>query len=326
MRTSEAELEHEIFTGSDDPAPGGAPGGGDDSSPVPGVSDDKAEIDRMASQAIQSLVTGKMPPDISAPRQGAPAAPAAPAAPQETIEEKVARLERERDEAIRRADGTLRDLQQTRRAGQPQAPQAQPGQPGQPQQPTQSLADRLFAEPEAVLSEIQNNMALQLQGIQTLNAFERAYDRQPDQFTEAFAAFYEATGNPEAPDPQTYWRIMGSRDPGREVLAWYNQGKVLRDVGDDPVAYRDRTIAEHMASLGMNPDGSPLQQAPGGAAPAANQDGGTARGPDGRFAPRHEVRLPTAPGRLAGGSSPKDNASEDGSEEAIFSAGRGGKR
>lgn len=76
----------------------------------------------------------------------------------------------------------------------------------------------------------------------------------PEVVDAAFKALQEQN------DPLLGARIRRSEDPWEEIVRWHKKEQLLAEVGEDPKAYRERIIAEHMASL---------QQAPAGGFPAA---------------------------------------------------------
>ena len=93
----------------------------------------------------------------------------------------------------------------------------------------------------------------------------------------------------------------------------------MHETGGNLDAYRQRIIQEYQE-----------QQQQGGFVPQQQQPDQRARDENGRFLsqqtaqqPRHEVRLPTSLSRLNGSRGmPAASEVEDGSEEAIFDAGR----
>lgn len=309
-------VEDDIF------ASGGAPepdtGGQDNSPSVPASAPEPEHVAeaRAVSQAIRDLATGprhQPRSDVSAPQPGSQ--PQGQPQPQETSEQVIARLQAENQNLTRERDGILGDLRRTRGTQQPQ-PQ------GQPQQGQQgpALADQLFSDPEGALDRVFQTFGQQIAQVRLEADLDRAADRHPEEFPQAFQAFMSQVGNPEQPDPNTYFRIMNARSPGREIMTWYKEQDTLKKFSD-PDAFRQSAIAEHMANLGLNPDGTPLQQAPQGR-PAPQQDTGPARGPDGKFAPRHETRIPSSTSRMSGSQATGADMVEDGSEAAIFDSGR----
>lgn len=147
-----------------------------------------------------------------------------------------------------------------------------------------------------------------------------------ENFDQAFAAWYELVGNPNQPNPNLYWHIAGSPNPGDTLIAWHKQARAMSEVGDDLDAYRNKVEQEILAKYGLAPQGeaSPAPARNGNGAQASRQ-----RDPDtGQFTstPRHEVRLPTATSRAGRAGSGTPAAEMDGSDDAIFDAGRPQRR
>jgi hypothetical protein len=137
-------------------------------------------------------------------------------------------------------------------------------------------------------------------------------------FDAAWTEWYNAVGDTSRPNPSLYFHVARSPNPGETLVQWYKQASHLREVGDDPAAYRQKVRDEILAEYGI---------APG--MPSPNQGGRpveTPRAPNGQFAPKHEVRLPTATSRLGRAGSGVPEGAEDGSEDAIFDAGRPSRR
>jgi hypothetical protein len=147
-----------------------------------------------------------------------------------------------------------------------------------------------------------------------------------EKFDQAYQAWFERVGNPQAPDPQTYWAIMASPSPGEALVRWHRGQRMQQTIGDeDPDAFRERIERETLARYGLAPDSQPAAAAnPAAPAPPAQgqQASQASRLPNGQFAPRQELRLPTATSRGGHTSREAAYAPEDGSEEAIFDFGR----
>jgi hypothetical protein len=109
---------------------------------------------------------------------------------------------------------------------------------------------------------------------------------------------------------------MSSPSPGQEIVRWHQERQIFQETGGDLNAYRERLREELRQEMANG--GQPTPRA------AAAQD--APRAPDGRFAPRHEVRLPTSTGRLNGSTPAANDGALDGSEEAIFEDARPRRR
>jgi hypothetical protein len=175
------------------------------------------------------------------------------------------------------------------------------------QTPKTPINQRLFEEPEAVLKELREEILQQaVQPLQQQVAqmhiqhdMSLASVRHQDVWGDAWKSWYERVGTGQ--DPVTYFRVMNAPSPGEELVSWFREQKFRSEVGDDPAAYREKLRQELIAEM----------------------QGGEGEKPNGQFtAPKQQVRLPTATGRM--GTSPRrgNDADEDGSEEAIFEAAR----
>jgi hypothetical protein len=144
-------------------------------------------------------------------------------------------------------------------------------------------------------------------------------------FDEAFQAWYGLVADTSSPNPQLYFHVTRSASPGETLMQWYRRARTLNEVGDDPAAYRQKIIDETLAQYGLAGNGATASPPQGGrptAAPAADQP----RNANGQFTARHEVRLPTATSRVGRAGSGTVVDAEDGSDDAIFEAGRPDRR
>jgi hypothetical protein len=129
-------------------------------------------------------------------------------------------------------------------------------------------------------------------------------------------------------DPALYQSVMNSRSPGQAIADWYRKEQTLSEVGTDPKAYRDRILQEALTDdaflsqiserLGLGYEPAPRGQSRPAAQPA--------RAPNGQFQPATVTRLPTSLSRLSGRAAEADGDDGDGSEDAIFNAGRTRRR
>jgi hypothetical protein len=72
---------------------------------------------------------------------------------------------------------------------------------------------------------------------------------------DVFDAAYQALIDGKN-DPATFAagrRILASRDPGEALMKWHQQQQVVRDIGNDPLAYREKLKQEIMAELNVRP-------------------------------------------------------------------------
>jgi hypothetical protein len=252
-----------------------------------------------------------------ADRQAPPAREAPPQTPPDGVEDRSTagllkallderqtrqNVERERDEAKRWRD----EQERTRKAAETPFDQ------------------RLFEQPQEAVGGFVDERLQPLQSkIQTMAMdfdFRITRMQHGEVFDQAFKEWYEAVGDTSKPNPALYFHVARAANPGEALIQWYKQASVLRDVGDDPATYRQKIEAEVLARYGISPESLPTA-AGGGSRPTD-----APRAPNGQFAPRHEVRLPTATARLGRAGSGVSDSAEDGSDEAIFDAGRPSRR
>lgn len=181
------------------------------------------------------------------------------------------------------------------------------------------LAQRLFENPEEAITELREQITQplteQIQQMKVQHDFALAGVRHQEVFGDAWAAWYQKVGTGQ--DPVTYFAIMNSPSPGEALVQWFKEHQRKETIGDDLDAYNRRIIEAHMASLN---GGGGIVDARG-----SRGGGGQPRAADGRFAPAPEpqaARLPTATSRLGSGGNGLADRDEDGSEDAIFAAGR----
>ena len=135
------------------------------------------------------------------------------------------------------------------------------------QQQPQQRPD-LFADPEAWERHLEQQMERKFTE-RMLNANLHA---TAEKHGKAFEEAYEALLNKG--DPVLVQRIIGSVDPGSEIMKWHKRETTLANVGDDPDAWVMKRYAELMAAQGVQPGGvapgvAPTVAAPGGAATPA---------------------------------------------------------
>jgi hypothetical protein len=182
---------------------------------------------------------------------------------------------------------------------------------------------RFFSQPqqelETYVAEKLSPVEQRMQNFMTDIDMRFARQTYGEPFDEAFKAWFEQVGDLSRPDPQTYFAVMNAPSPGEAIMAWHNDRRTRSEIGDGGIdGFRARVEQEILAKYGLS------AQAP----PATN--GGPhqerARQEDGRFTPRHEVRLPSSLSRMGAAGRGKPDAEEDGSEAAIFDSGRPERR
>lgn len=299
------QTDEDFIFDQTDEQPAGNDGGGAPSQDLPEDFAAEPVDSRMVSEAIRGLIAPNQAPVARAPTAPVPAQPA-----------QQEQQRQPQDDMTPRERGLLRDLQEERARRREMEDRANGRQPaGQQQQ--RDIARELFENPEQVLNEIKQDFGQQIAQVRLTSDLEIASMRHPEVFQDAFNAFMAQVGTGE--DARTYHRIMTAPSPGQEIVNWFQENTVLREVGNDPKSYKERLRAELMAEMGLAP------LAPGQAPQAQPQQQETApaaRLPNGQFAPRSEVRLPTSIGRLSGGKSAANQGALDGSDDAIFNEGK----
>ena len=185
---------------------------------------------------------------------------------------------------------------------------------------------RFFSQPqqelESFVTEKLSPIEQRVQNFMTDVDMRMARQQYGEVFDEAFQTWFQQVGDPSRPDPQSYFSVMQSPSPGEALMQWFNQARTFREIGNGGIdGFRERIRQEVMAEFGIAPrpnGGTPMPPPP---------HERVARDTDtGQFTPRHEVRLPTSLSRLGAAGRGTPAPAEDGSEEAIFDAGRPERR
>jgi hypothetical protein len=122
-------------------------------------------------------------------------------------------------------------------------------------QPPQNAPPDFFADPDQAVDR-RIAAALQPMAASQQQLMERMSQRfaLQNHGADTVQAAYDALEARIAQDPRAaladYQRIMASADPWSELVNWHGKESVLREIGDDPAAYRARLKAELMEELG----------------------------------------------------------------------------
>jgi hypothetical protein len=229
---------------------------------------------------------------------------------------------REQQQMPSEMQGVIAELREERRSRQALEKKIQ--ELTNPRQPDVPFSQRVFEDPDnAIDGRVRQHIdpiAQQLQTFRTDMDFKVARMAHGEEFDHAYQAWFEQVGDPQRPDPQTYWAIMNSPSPGEALMEWHNNRQIQSEIGRGGLAaFRARIEREALERHGL---AAPEPQAP--ARRNGNLHGAPAERDDttGRFRPRHEVRLPTATSRMGHTSREAAYSPEDGSDEAIFDFGR----
>lgn len=249
-------------------------------------------------------------------REPGPQAPTQPQQPQHGVEDQspAGLLKAMLDERDRR-QGLERQLQRYQEWEREQTKKAQESETpfdqrffSQPQQELDSFVTQRLTPLEQRQQNFMTDVDMRLARIQHGEVFD-----------EAFQTWFQQVGDPSRPDPHSYFSVMNSPSPGEALMAWFDEQSTKREIGQGGLkAYRERLRQEILAEHGLPNGGAPMRPPP---------HERVAREPDtGQFTPRHEVRLPTSLSRLGAAGRGTPTPAEDGSEEAIFDAGRPERR
>jgi hypothetical protein len=132
--------------------------------------------------------------------------------------ERAQAAEREREELRRQ----IAAIQRQQKAPEPQA------------------TPDIFADPDAYTAHITQQVNQTVATMQLNFDLQLAEVKHGETFTKAYDAFVQAVGNPAAPNPTLYHSVMNSRSPGSAIVDWYKRESVIREVGQDPAAYRQK--------------------------------------------------------------------------------------
>ena len=102
-------------------------------------------------------------------------------------------------------------------------------------------------------------------------------DKQVDEAERAFIRAYEA----QTLDPADYQKVVNSPNRYAAAVQWHKRQQVAAEIGDDPVAFREKVKAELLAELQKNGD-QPAQDPP---APVMPSNLATARNVGARAGP-----------------------------------------
>lgn len=305
-----ADLEQDVFDAgaAEAPSPDIAP------SPQPTTSP-PSQDSRAITDAIDAI-RGPVPNYGSQPQPRPQQQPHDP--DDEPVKAGVLRQLLEERTQRQRYEAQIRDYQarEAERARQQQAP-VQP-----------KAEDLIFSDPAAYDRMIEQKIEQKTAHIRLESDMQMAAMRHGQLFDYAWQHFHQTCQNGQ--DPVAWFRVMNARSPGEEMVRWFNERRLLHESGGDVNAFRMRVAQqllqdpEFLAYMQTNA-GQVQQQQPQPQHAGQMQP----RGEDGRFVPqqqqqpRHEVRLPTSLNRMNGASrGVAAYGPEDGSEEAIFDAGR----
>jgi hypothetical protein len=196
------------------------------------------------------------------------------------------------------------------------ASQRQPAQPAQPK-PEEATPD-LFEDPTAFVNHLQKGFDSKLAAInqqikdQRINiSMELSRTRHGEAFDAAFGALKSLDAN-NPDNRQLVQRLIDAPNPGEAVVTWHRRNEAIREVGDDPTAYKAKIAEDTRKALMADPEFRKQL--------VAELRGEAMTGDNGK--PRTTVKLPASLNRAGGGNTraPSDLEIYDGSESATFSS------
>jgi hypothetical protein len=147
------------------------------------------------------------------------------------------REETERRRAIEQERDTLRAQLAAFQVHQQQRPQPQQEQPAKPD---------IWSDPEAWAADQRAQIAQEFTARHVNAALAEAHEQHGDEFV---AAYRQLTSlNPADPVARaTVQRIWDAPNPGKAIMRWHGEQQILREVGGDPSAYKQRVAKEIMS-------------------------------------------------------------------------------
>ena len=221
-----------------------------------------------------------------------------------------ARLEAAEAESQRKIDALRAEFltalrQQQRPAEQPKPAEIKPDAPPDMYESPQAYSDYIDKRVEARLQARDQRM----EEMRINASMQMAKDRHGDTFVKAFTALQSAAQS-SSDGRALAERMTSSLNPGEAVVAWHKRTETLREVGDDPAAYKARIAEDARTALMNDPEFRKKLVAEMRADAMAGDDG----------TPRTQTRLPASLNRASGGNirAPIDPGILDGSDRAVF--------
>ncbi len=176
----------------------------------------------------------------------------------------------------------------------------------------------LFEDPTAFINHLQKGFDAKLAAVnqqikdQRINiSMELSRTRHGETFDAAFGALKSLDAN-NPDNRQLVQRLIDAPNPGEAVVTWHKRNEALREVGDDPTAYKAKIAEDTRKALMADPEFRKQL--------VAELRGEAMTGDNGR--PRTTVKLPASLNRAGGNNAraPNDLEIYDGSESATFSS------
>jgi hypothetical protein len=269
---------------------------------APGAADDEAP---QPAPAAPEPPQGQNEPDaaLSAAPQPDPAPPQhqVPLAELLNTRERAQKAEQERDQLRQWREAVERE----RRAQEDAARQQKPQFPD-PLMDQEGYNNFVLQQQQA----LEQTIWQRLDNLETQKAIYRAKQSHGELFDKAWTDFtQEAKQNPALAQ---VWQQLPPWQRADEVIGWYKQQQTLREIGNDPAAYKAKLQEQ-------------LLNDPAFQAQVAEKLRASLSQPA-QTRPQNVTRLPPSMNRVAGAAPAHSADDEDGSEEAIFAAAMAPRR
>ena len=191
--------------------------------------------------------------------------------------------------------------------------QQQPAKPNGEQKTQAETVPDMFEDPKGYADyqdKLNERLAPIVQNIQTQRvetSMMLAHAMHKDVFEKAITALQGL--NPQNPDDRiAVQRIYASPNPGEALVSWHKRQETLKEVGEDPAAYKQRITEDTRKALLADPEFRKQV--------IADLRAEAGNGPDGK--PRSITRLPPSLANANGGARAGQAAETfDGSDQAV---------
>lgn len=105
----------------------------------------------------------------------------------------------------------------------------------------------IFTDPNKVLTDLRSGILSDVQQTIVNQRVETTFEAAHDAHGAAFEEAYKDLTAQDHRDPGAraqVQRIMRSGNPGKALMKWHGEQKIVREVGGDPAKYRERVAAE----------------------------------------------------------------------------------
>lgn len=140
----------------------------------------------------------------------------------------------------------------------------------------QASAPDMFADPDGYNTYRDQSIDEKLRKQEANFSFRLAHRDHKEVFDNAFQ---EMIGRAQNGDRSVVRSVMESTDPGETLVRWFKRDQITKEVGDDPVAYREKVRAEVLAEQNQPTAKQPVANGPMPSNLAAVRSVGSRSGP-----------------------------------------------